>query len=95
MSSLSTSAKSAHASPDSQSGSEAVITAVADAKGVSTVDVNPPLYEVIDPDALDTVVASMTRRPDELTGRVEFPYSGYEVTITGDGHVSVTPDETQ
>lgn len=74
--------------------SEAVINAVADAKDVSTVDVTPPLYDVIDPDALEAVVASMTRRPGEPTGRVEFSYSGYEVTVTGDEDVSVTPDES-
>lgn len=78
---------------DSESVSEAVVTAVADAKGVSTVEVSPPLYNVIDPDALETVVASMTSRHDGSTGCVEFSYSGYEVTVTGDGDVSVTPTE--
>lgn len=78
---------------DTEPVSEAVVSAVADAKDVSTVDIAPPLYDVIDPDALEAVVASMTRRPGEPAGRVEFSYSGYEVTVTGDGHVSVTPDE--
>ena len=88
-------AESAPASFDSHSVSEAVVTAVADAKGISTVALTPPLYDVIDPDALETVVASMTSRPDDHVGRVEFSYSGYEITITGDGHVSVTLDEPQ
>lgn len=85
--------KSALASLDSESVSEAVVTAVADVKGVSTVEVTPPLYHVIDPDALETLVASMTRRPDDSVGCVEFSYSGYEITITGEGHVSVTPED--
>lgn len=78
---------------DTERMTRAVVSAVADAKDVSTVDVSPPLYDVIDPDALEAVVASMTRRPGEPDERVEFSYSGYEVTVTGDGHVSVTPDE--
>lgn len=77
---------------DTEPVSEAVVSAVADAKDVSTVDL-PPLYDVIDPDALEAVVTSMTRRPGEPAGRVEFSYSGFEVTVTGDGDVSVTPDD--
>lgn len=71
--------------------SEAVVSAVADAKDISAVDVSPPLYDVIDPDALEALVASMTRGSGERAGTVEFSYSGYEVTVTGDGFVSVTP----
>ncbi|WP_321112971.1 HalOD1 output domain-containing protein [Halorussus salinisoli] len=74
--------------------SEAVVTAVADAKGVSPVAVTPPLYDVIDPEALEAVVASMTSRPDEPAGHVEFPYNGFRITVTGDGRVSVTPNES-
>lgn len=70
----------------------AVVNAVADAKGVSPVDVSPPLYDAIDLDGLEAFVASMTRGPGESAGRVEFSYSGYEVTVAGDGLVSVTPE---
>lgn len=75
--------------------SQAVVTAVADAKNVATVDVTPPLYHVIDPDALETVVASLTSRPDEPVGQIEFSYSGYTITVTGNGQVTATPDEHQ
>lgn len=86
-------AKSAPDPVDNQSVSEAVVTAVADADGVSPVDVVPPLYEAIDPDALETALASMSSGPHELAGRVEFAYSGYEVAVTEDGDVSVTPSD--
>lgn len=79
-------------SSDDENVSEAVITAVADAKGVSPMDVTPPLYDVVDPDALEAIVASMTRGPDESAGRVEFSYGGYAITVTCEGQVSVTPD---
>lgn len=89
--SVSPSATATLDSSDGESVSEAVVTAVADAKDTSTVDVTPPLYDVIEPDALEAVVASMTGRSDDRAGRVEFSYSGYDVTVTGDGDVSVTP----
>lgn len=69
----------------------AVVEAVADAEGTSPSDVRPPLAAVVDPDALERLVASLAGRPDS-TGRVEFTYSGYEVSVTGDG-VSVTEAE--
>lgn len=80
-------------SPDSeerQDVSEAVIRSIADAEGISPLDVQPPLATVIDPDALDQVVASMTRWSDEPAGVVEFTYHGYIVSVTADGVVSVS-----
>lgn len=75
--------------------SEAVVDAVADAKGVSTLDVHPPLYEAIDPDALDELVASMSYLGSESAGHVAFSYSGYEVVVSAGGEVSVTEAEPQ
>lgn len=72
---------------------ETIVTAVADAKGVSPLDVSPPLYEAIDPDAMQAVLASMQRSPEEPTGRLTFHYSGYEVTVTDDGRISVDPHD--
>ena len=72
--------------------SEAVVNAVADEEGISPIDVRPPLYEVIDPDALDELVSSMNRFTDESPGRIVFSYAGYEVTVAGDGEVSLAED---
>lgn len=69
------------------STSEAVVDAVAEADGISSEEVWPPLYEVIDPDALDDLFASPSLRTDRTRGRVVFPYCGYEVTVYGDGRV--------
>lgn len=73
---------------------EAVVTAVADADGVSPLEL-PPLATVLDPDALETFVATMTSGPDEPMTTVEFAYNGYTVTVTGDGSVTVTELGTQ
>lgn len=43
----------------------------------------PPLYDAIDPDALDALVEEMS------AGKVSFPYAGHEVTIRSDGTISL------
>lgn len=71
-----------------QSPSEAVVEALADAKGVDPLELDP-LYEVIDPDALDALfdgAAADGRRQ----GRIEFRTAGYRVEVTSTGRVHVT-----
>lgn len=75
---------------DDSSASTAVVSAIADAEGISPMDVRPPLASVIDPDALDRLVASMTGWTDEPSGVVEFMYNGYIVSVTGNGDISVS-----
>ncbi len=43
----------------------------------------PPLYEAIDPDALETLFAPLHRK-SERHGKVIFEYCGYEVTVHAD-----------
>lgn len=71
------------------SATHAVVEAVADARGVSPVDLHPPLYSAVDTDALDRFVDS---HPDRSAGegvRIQFRYCGFEVTVAGDGEVSL------
>lgn len=55
--------------------SSRVICAVADASDVSPTDL-PPLYDVIDPDALDSLVYSVLPG-----GSIEFDYADTAVTV--------------
>lgn len=66
--------------------SEAVVRAVADAEGVDPIDLDTPLYEAIDPDALDRLFESQKGRP---TGRLTFSYRGYDVCVTADGQLTL------
>lgn len=59
-----------------------VIEAVAAREGVSPTELPAPLYESIDPDALDSLF-------HVGTGRVTFEYLAYEVTVTSDGDVAL------
>ena len=66
---------------------EAVVRAVATVRGVDPTDLRTPLFEVIDPDALDRLFESPA---DDLT--VSFQYHGHDVTLTAD--LTVVVDET-
>lgn len=65
--------------------SEAVTRAVAESEGVDPTALDTPLYEAIDPDALDDLVR--LRRTAEVPSpvRVQFSYYGYEINVHGDG----------
>lgn len=56
---------------------------VARAKGIDPIELDP-LYEVVDPDALNELVTHAT---DVV--RIDFEYEGRTVTVRGDGHVTV------
>lgn len=64
--------------------STAIIKTVAARADVSPQAL-PPLYESVDPDALDRLFVSSG---DKTT--VSIDYAGYEVVVTGDGRVQVT-----
>lgn len=49
----------------------------------------PPLYEAVDPDALDAVFASPGKQPGRTDVTVRFPYAGHEVSVHGDGEICV------
>lgn len=63
---------------DSIPASEAVVEAVATVTDRSLVEA-PPLYDTLDPDALDAMVA----RGDSRV-RVRFTYEDHDVTVTPD-----------
>lgn len=62
--------------------SEAITMGIAERKGVDQTDL-PPLYEVVEPEALDRVV------DNENSCRVSFEYAGYEVTVEGANAVTI------
>ena len=61
-----------------------VITTVAEEKDVDPLELTPPLYEVIDPDALESLFGN-----DRTLGKLIFNYSGCEVSVFSDGYISV------
>lgn len=69
--------------------SDVVVTAVADAKGVDPLDVEP-LHSVVDPDALDRMFQPRVGAPPSSL-EVTFELDGCAVEVRADGEVAVTP----
>ncbi|MFC6716148.1 HalOD1 output domain-containing protein [Natrialbaceae archaeon GCM10025810] len=65
--------------PTATSVTESIVTAVADAADEDTLDL-PPLWDVVDPEALDALFAPM-KTGASRAGRVEFDYYGYRVRV--------------
>lgn len=68
--------------------SSRVIDAVARSKGVDATEL-PPLYETVDPDALDALCASYTNGGDGTAMHIRFTYAGREVVVRTPEHVEV------
>jgi len=66
------------------------VTAVAAARGVDPVAL-PPIYESVDVDALNALLAGAPDRPGDVEGRVTFTYAGYAITVDFDGLVRLRP----
>lgn len=60
---------------------------VADEVGVPPEELRPPLYELVDPDALEALLRSDGNRTFE--GSIVFDAYGCTVTVAGDGRVTV------
>ncbi|WP_227357481.1 HalOD1 output domain-containing protein [Haladaptatus salinisoli] len=71
---------------------ERIVTIVSE-EGGQSVDELKPLYNAIDPDALESLFAPRgdgSSRPD---GKISFQYAGYWVTVSSDGAVEVEAED--
>lgn len=64
--------------------SEAVIGALFEVSRIDPLDAEP-LYDVVDPDALDSLFSPTRYSRRGITGSVHFDYLGYHVVIEADG----------
>lgn len=72
--------------------STSVIRAVAEVTGTAPTRLRP-LYDTIDPDALDrTVDSTAARTQSSRNGAVSFRFNDCDVTVYGDGRTVVSPD---
>lgn len=70
--------------------SQRVVEAVAAEQETSAIGFEPPLYEVIDPEALDSLVRAGT---EDL--RIQFRYQDVSVVVTGSGRVDISSVSTE
>lgn len=71
--------------------SERIVEAVADAEGVDPLEL-PPLYDAVDPDAVDSLFAPQLRvgSVPSHDAAVRFEYHGYVVRVAATGRISLT-----
>lgn len=70
-----------------------VVETVAEAEAVDPVELEIPLNDVIDPDALEALFESTNTAP-RRTGQVTFEYAGHTVVVGSDGTVMVADGST-
>lgn len=64
-----------------------VIDAIAEQEGIDPIDLETPIYEVIDLDAVDALTTGDTSTNDI---EVSFTYEGYEVTVDNDRDIRIS-----
>ena len=69
--------------------SHAVVERVAACEDVEPTELDP-LYEVVDPEAVDRLAETTVRRGSTL--EMAFSYHGHDVTVTGEGVVHIGGD---
>lgn len=71
--------------------SETVVDLIADLEGLDPVELSPPLYSVVDPEALDALFNQPIDVAAEslTTSHVQFQYRGYTIRVHGDGEVAI------
>lgn len=72
---------------DSTAPSRAILDVMAHVTGADHVDLDP-LYDSIDPSALDAICGA---RRDRSRCLVQFAYDGHRVTVERDGKIEVEP----
>lgn len=75
---------------DHQQVTTRIVEAVADQEGVDPLTLSPPLYETIDPEALEALFAPTTR---VRRGEIEFTYTGYRISISAESGYTITVEE--
>ncbi len=75
--------------PDTgERASEGVVSAVAALASTSPVELKP-LYETVEPDALDSLVEHARRADNAGTHELWFVYEGYDVSVRSDGQIRI------
>jgi hypothetical protein len=70
--------------------STAVVETTAQAANCDPQELSP-LYDFIDPDAFDAILAPPTTKNTNTTTSITFTYVGYTVTVYSTGTVNVAP----
>lgn len=78
---------------DREHVSHRVVESVAAADGVDPIDL-PPLYDAINPDALNTLFDPASTDGKSTVGELRFSYHGYDVRVTAGGVVTISSEKS-
>lgn len=81
-------------STQTDSISDEVVLAVAEATDTDPTELEP-LYDVVDPDALDQLFRTHLNGHPRTDGRIVFSMDGCEVTVHANGDVVATPRDNR
>ncbi|UTF54005.1 HalOD1 output domain-containing protein [Natronosalvus rutilus] len=76
--------------PTEETPAQAIIDAVAAADGCDPLSL-PPLFDAIDPDALNGLVAQPRSGPERRSWALSFEYGGWLVTVDADRRIVLEP----
>lgn len=65
-----------------------ILESVAEAAGVDPSDLDEPMYETVDPEAIGKLFSDVGT-PAATPGQVVFEYCGHSVVVRSDGRISV------
>lgn len=61
-----------------------ILLAVAEKKGIDPLELTPPLYEVLDPEAIDKLLSDSSTMMD-----IHFEYNGFRIEVQSDFSITV------
>lgn len=70
----------------------AILEAVAAQDGVDPMELEPPLFDVVDPDALEAILSTGATAQSEVT--VTFEWAGYDIVVGSDGTLVASSKES-
>ena len=70
-----------------------IVSEIADREDVEATALTPPLHDVVDTDALESLFEATATADRAGPGTVSFLYHGYDVTVTACGDVRVQATE--
>lgn len=62
-----------------------IVEEIAHREDVDPLELSPPLYDVIDPEVVESLVTEQGTGGARDDARIEFTYLGYEITVDRDG----------
>ncbi|GAA0201040.1 HalOD1 output domain-containing protein [Haladaptatus pallidirubidus] len=68
-----------------------VVNAIAEHEETTPTEIRPVLYDIIDPDALDSLFSETQLGNPRSDGHVSFEYDGHEVTVYSDSKIEIEP----